>query len=339
MASEQAILDLSAIVEDCITSRIKAGYDASAALTVDIARQVAAEVEAKAKDYTDEEVAKIKELLGGKELTPIFDLLNLIKDLLDGDDDTSNGFDTFNKLVSDTLSNKNTLVSHTTSLSLIQQQIKTLTETLGSNDELLADHEVRIKKLEELDHGSLDCEECHDEILGLVGKAITGAYDSASEIIASYTESTHAATVKNFADELDPVVIEGSASVNETGIISVNVKKVSGRRMKTMALGITNSDNIPEIFTVGTDGSVDVVLETASFSSAESVVAQGLDVDGKEVGGKFIIPTTYPAPPITVDPEPVVVEVEPVTIPVAEDVDVQADSPVVQADGEPPVAS
>jgi hypothetical protein len=347
MASEQAVLDLGAIIEDCITSKIKAGYDASAALTVDIARQVATEVEAKAQDYTDEEIAKIKQLIGGgEELTPILELLNLIKDLLDGDDDTSNGFDTFNKLVSDTLDNKNTLVNHTTTLSLIQKQLQDLTASIEANTKTLVDHDARLKKLEELDHTKLECEECHDGILAVVGEAISGVCESVGETIANYTTANNAITVKNFADELDPVVIEGSASVNETGIVSVDAKKVSGRRVKSMALSITNSSAIPEVFAVGTNGEVKVTLQTASFNSAESVVAQGLGVDGKEVGGKFIIPTTYPVPPVTVDPiepvidpEPVVIEVDPVPIPVAEDVDTQVGNVDVQADGEPPVAS
>jgi len=304
MASEQAVLDLKTIIEDCLTSKIKAGYDANSALTIDIARQVATEVEARATEYTDEEIAKIKALIGGDEdLQPLIDLLNVIKNLLDGDGDTSNGFDTFNKLISDTLANKNTLVNHTTSLSLIQQQLADISTSIGKITSDITDHDDRLKALEGKVHEPVDCEDCHDGILAVVGDAMDAACKAAGTAIANYTSAANATTSRSFADELDPIKATGAANVDVNGIIIVEASKVTGRRMKSLSFTVQGSVTPPQVIALDANGSVTSKLNATSTNPGNSVVMTMLDSNGVQIGASMILLTTYedPLPPIIID--------------------------------------
>ena len=53
MATQEVIDQLTAVAQDCLESKIQAGFDASAALTVDIALEIAQAMEIKANEYTD----------------------------------------------------------------------------------------------------------------------------------------------------------------------------------------------------------------------------------------------------------------------------------------------
>jgi len=312
MATESVVLEFQAVIEACLTDKLKAGYDASAALSVDLARQVAAEIEARAVDYTDAEIAKLTDLIGdGVDLKPITDFMATLKDLLDGDE-TAEGFQVFQKLISDTADNKQTLVNHTTSISLIQS-------TLATFQAELTDHENRIAALEAMDHSQVDCEACHDDMLNIIKAANEAACTAASTAITAYAAAKGAATSVSFADELDPVSFVMTANVDGFGILNVASTLVSGRRADSMLF--TLPDGSFEVFQIGADKQLVGGISTLLFdpTSDSTGTAQAVDGTGAPVGAAITVvitvdPTIPDEPDVVIDPitpvapEPVVEE-------------------------------
>jgi hypothetical protein len=303
MASPDVLLDLQGVIEACLADKLQKGFDASAAISVDLATQVAKEIELRSSEYTDAEIAKLTDLIGGGDLSPLIDLLNTIKQLLDGNDDTTDGFDTFNKLVEDIATNKQTLVNHTTSISLIQS-------TLATFDSKLTDHENRIAALEAIDHTKTNCEECQDGVLNLVKDTMAAACTAASATIDSYVAGKTHAVSTAFADQLDPIAFSATASAddsNNTVLVSGTVN--TGRRVKSIAV-IYDGMQLWRIVPVKADGSYSGVIP-AQFNPDLNPNANfyTLDENEKSVGAGLQVHVDLPEtvnieiPPVA-DPPP-----------------------------------
>ena len=207
MATQEVIDGLTQTIQDCLEAKLQAGFDANAALTVDIAREVANAVEDKANEYTDIEISKVMTLITGGEvdLGPFTEFMNTIKTLLDGDE-TTEGYQVFNTLISDTAANKQLLISHTTTIQSIQNTLTTFQSTL-------ADHETRIAALEAAQHEPMECEDCHDEILNLVKGSMAAACTAADTTLTTHYASEHSSVLAAFVAEMNPVVASFSGQV------------------------------------------------------------------------------------------------------------------------------
>jgi len=233
MATQSVIDDLTTVIQTCLEEKLKAGFDANAALTIDIAREVATNVENKCNTYTDVEITKLVDLIGGGEvdLGPFTEFMNTIKTLLDGDENTE-GYQIFNTLITDTATNKQTLIDHSTSIQLITNQLNTFQTTL-------VDHESRIAALEALDYGDpIDCEECHDDILEIIKDAQAQACTAASDSIAAYQAAETDSIVSDFANEMDPISLFNMTSeVSDTNIITIS-GEYTGRRIANITVSL-----------------------------------------------------------------------------------------------------
>jgi hypothetical protein len=292
MATEEIKLDLQQVIQDCLTSKLQAGFDANAKLTVDIARQVATEIEARASDYTDEEIAKLKDLIGeGVDLKPIQEFMALMKELLDGDESTEK-YDIFSKLVSDTAENKASLISHTSSIALIQQTLVTFNSTLS-------DHENRLKALEALDHTKIDCGECEDGILTLMKDITTAACDASNTAITAYTEAKSGVVSASFADELDPISSVFSADADVNGKVTLEAVFVTGRRVVGISTAL--GGNTPVQVPVTSEEQEFAVEGTYDPKNPARVSVFTVDKDGLQVGTFKSVIVSYEFP-ITTDP-------------------------------------
>jgi hypothetical protein len=199
MATTEVIESLTQVVQDCLEAKLQAGFDANAALSLDIAREVASAVQTKANEYTDVEIANVMSLISGGEvdLGPFTEFMNSVKTLIDGDENTE-GYQIFELLVSDTAANKQTLINQTTTLAAIQQNLTTFQSTL-------ADHEARITALEAAQHEPIDCEDCHDELLNIVKNAIGDACTDSQTTLNAYHSTTSASILASWIAELNPV--------------------------------------------------------------------------------------------------------------------------------------
>jgi hypothetical protein len=284
MATEEIKLDLQQVIQDCLTDKLQAGFDANSALTIDIARQVAVEIEARAADYTDEEIAKLKDLIGeGVDLKPIQDFMALMKELLDGNEETEQ-YDIFAKLVADTAENKASLLSHTSSIALIQQ-------TLVTYDATLTDHENRLIALEAIDHSKIECEECQDDMLTLIKDITSAACDASNTAINAYTAAKSGAVSTSFADELDPIAHTFSADSDVNGNVTLDGEFLSGRRVTGVSTTLAG----------GATTLADVTAKVQSFAisgvydpeNPAGVTVFTIDKDGKQVGVSKVVTVSY----------------------------------------------
>ena len=201
MATQEVIDGLTQTIQDCLEAKLQAGFDANAALTIDIAREVASAVEDKANEYTDIEIDKVMTLITGGEvdLGPFTEFMNTIRTLLDGDEATE-GYQVFITLVSDRAANKQLLISHATTIQSVQNTLTTFQSTL-------ADHETRIAALEAAQHEPMDCEDCHDEILNLVKGSMAAACAGADSSVTGHYVNTHASILASFKAEMSAISI------------------------------------------------------------------------------------------------------------------------------------
>lgn len=180
MATTEVIEDLTQVIQDCIDAKLQTVFDANAALSLDIAREIGEALEAQLTGYTDEQIQTVLTALSANEvdLSPLITFMNEIKALLDGDPLTD-GWQIFDLLTSDAAATKATLVTQSTELSAIQGNLTAFQATLS-------DHSARVAALEAALHTPVDCEECHDDFLALVNGAIDTACDqSAAELAVS----------------------------------------------------------------------------------------------------------------------------------------------------------
>ena len=201
MATQEVIDQLTAVAQDCLESKIQAGFDASAALTVDIALEIAQAMEIKANEYTDVKISEVLTELTNNEvdLGPFTEFMAEIYELLDGDDLTD-GFQIFNLLATDASAALTTLAEHTVTLQTIQNNLSTFQNTLN-------DHTTRIAALEAAQHEPMDCEDCHDEILNLVDGSMDAACVASDTALATYRTNTAASVLAAFQLEMNPVSV------------------------------------------------------------------------------------------------------------------------------------
>jgi len=296
MASKDVVKELQSVVESCLVERIKQGFDANAALTIDIAKQVAEQIEKRATEYTDQEVEKIANLIGGSDLKPLIDLLHTIRDLLDGNENTSDGFDVFNKLLADIADNKQTLINHTTSIGLIKA-------TLEKYDATLSDHENRIKALEEAAKQGIDCEACQDSLLEAVSAAMEAANKAASKTLKKYMTSASKALSEGFADMLDPVELIGSVRITKKNIAKFKAH-TSSKRAKKLQIKVVDT-NAVETFKLKKDGSVTGKLQgTFENVLVNPIEMSLLDGEGNTVGEVLSVIPKYPKGTVVVEEAP-----------------------------------
>ena len=234
MATQEVIDGLTQTIQDCLEAKLQAGFDAQAALTVDIAREVAGAVENKANEYTDIEISKVMTLITGGEvdLGPFTEFMNTIKTLLDGDE-TTEGYQVFNTLISDTAANKQLLISHTTTIQSIQNTLTTFQSTL-------ADHETRIAALEAAQHEPMECEDCHDEILNLVKGSMAASCTGADTTTNAHYASEHASVLDSWKNELDPITLTGSLTEVDGSDPARLLAEAVGRRVYSVSVAYPN---------------------------------------------------------------------------------------------------
>ena len=209
MATQEVIDGLTQTIQDCLEAKLQAGFDAQAALTVDIAREIAGAIETKANTYTDIEISKVTTLIESNEvdLGPFTEFMNTLSTLLDGDE-TTEGYQIFNTLITDTTANSTLLASHVTTIQTIQSTLTTFQSTL-------ADHETRIAALEAGQHEAMDCEECHDAILTIVDDSMESACTAADVANAAHFTANAASTLADFAQRVDPISISCEVDYDE----------------------------------------------------------------------------------------------------------------------------
>lgn len=277
MATQAVINELTAVIQTCLTEKMQQGFDASANLTIEIARELAVAVEAKSTEYTDTEILKVKDLISGDvDLTPFTEFMTLIKTMLDGDEDTE-GFQIFNTLVSDTVVNKQAIISHTSSITLI-------TETLATIQATLTNHEQRIATLEAIDHrgGGVDCESCQDDMLEIVKGAISAGCVASTAAISAYQSAAAATATTSFANELDPIVFTSVVQPNSAGKLTVS-GTYTGRR--PVSVTITFVDGTTSIGALITDDKTFTATSIALAAALEGTITlQGRDAGGTNVG-------------------------------------------------------
>ena len=234
MATQEVISALTTVVQDCLEDKLQAGFDAQASLTLDIAREVANAVENKANEYTDIEITKVMNLItnGEVDLGPFTEFMNSVKTLLDGDENTE-GYQIFNTLITDTATNKQTLINHTTSIGLIQNTLNTFQTTL-------VDHEARITALELAQHEPVDCEDCHDELLNIVKGSISDACTAADATLAAHYDAQSPAIVSGFAQEIDPISITCELEYDPVEDTITCSGEFTGRKVKRVSCEVEN---------------------------------------------------------------------------------------------------
>lgn len=284
MATEANIQELVAAVQTCLADKIQAGYDASSQLSVDIAHELAAIIEAKAANYTDVEIEKVMSLIGGDvDLAPFTEFMNTVKSLLDGDESTEE-YDVFNLLVTDTAANKATLINQGSAITLITQTLTNIQTTLTGLQESITDHEARITTLEEMDHGTTDCESCQDDMLDLVKSAIQTGCEASTAEITAYQTARRTATTTAFADAIDPIF------VNATGAVDTNVFTFTGTvsGVRPASVTVTTPNSVVVSATLVDGGfTVDYAPGVAPEEGDYTVVA--LDAANKIVGAGAVI--------------------------------------------------
>ena len=196
MATLEVISALTTVVEDCLADKLQAGFDANAQLTVDVAKEIAAQLEYETTKYTDIEITEVMNLITNTDvdLGPFTAFMNSMKEILDGDEETE-GYQIFTTLVSDTNNNTQTLINHSTSIGLIQSTLSTMQTTI-------TDHSDRITALENAQHEPLDCEECHDELLDILKSSINNACGATAASISAYRTTTASAVLSDWRNEL-----------------------------------------------------------------------------------------------------------------------------------------
>ena len=243
MATQEVIDQLTAVAQDCLESKIQAGFDASAALTVDIALEIAQAMEIKANEYTDVKISEVLTELTNNEvdLGPFTEFMAEIYELLDGDDLTD-GFQIFNLLATDASAALTTLAEHTVTLQTIQNNLTTFQNTL-------TDHSTRIAALEAAQHEPMDCEDCHDEILNLVDGSMDAACIASDVALATYRTTTSASVLAAFQAEMNPSTATFSA-----------ISTIRNNRDVVTVSGVCTDENIATIRIQYFDGPfVDIV--------------------------------------------------------------------------------
>ena len=288
MATQEVISALTTVVQDCLEDKLQAGFDAQAALTLDIAREVAGAVENKANEYTDIEITKVMNLItnGEVDLGPFTEFMNSVKTLLDGDENTE-GYQIFNTLVTDTATNKQTLINHTTSIGLIQNTLNTFQTTL-------ADHEARITALEQAQHEPVDCEDCHDELLNIVKGSIADACTSADATLNAYYAAEAPVIVSDFAQEIDPVSGTIVAAYDEVALTVAFSGEFTGRKVASVSVTVGAAAPVAAVVDLDAkswsfDGGLTADIDTQNVSIAL------LDAQGADLG-------YAPAPVAVADP-------------------------------------
>jgi hypothetical protein len=292
MATTEVIDSLTQVVQDCLEAKMLAGFDANAALTLDIAREVAAAVQTKANEYTDVEIANVLALISGGEvdLGPFTEFMNSVKTLIDGDENTE-GYQIFELLISDTAANKQTLINQTTTLAAIQQNLTTMQATL-------ADHEDRIAALEAAQHEPLDCEDCHDELLNIVKNAIGDACTDSTAANSAHYSTEHTSVLASWKNELDPITLTGSlvevdgsdparllADATGRRVYSVQVAYPGGSVVDLLAEGASWGIDAP---TALTNGDYTFTVKDESGNMLTSAV-----VNRTVVEGPLVYPTWF----------------------------------------------
>ena len=288
MATQEVIDGLTQTIQDCLEAKLQAGFDAQAALTVDIAREVAGAVENKANEYTDIEISKVMTLITGGEvdLGPFTEFMNTIKTLLDGDE-TTEGYQVFNTLISDTAANKQLLISHTTTIQSIQNTLTTFQSTL-------ADHETRIAALEAAQHEPMECEDCHDEILNLVKGSMAAACAAADVTTGAHYTAEHSSVLAAFSQEIDPVSVTIVAAYDEVALTVAFSGAFTGRKVKSVSVVVGAGAPVAGVF--------DTEAKTWSFDGGltadidgQVVVVKAIAEDGSELGYQAEVTVADPA--------------------------------------------
>lgn len=280
MATQAVINDLTQVIQDCLTRRMQKGFDANAALTLNIARELAKDLEARATKYTDDEITKVKDLISGEvDLTPFTEFMAMIKDMLDGDEDTE-GFQVFNALVADTVANKQAIITHTSSITLITSTLETMQTTLN-------DHERRLADLENADNRGGDCESCHDGLLNIIKESHEAACAAAAQTIDTYQNTRAAALATQFADERDPVAITVELAVKPSGKLAVS-GTVDGRRPAAIT-ALYNDGTAAVAAVIGKAKEFAVESASPASSLAGPVKVQAKDADGLSVGPQVTV--------------------------------------------------
>jgi hypothetical protein len=178
MATIEVIEGLTQVVQDCLEAKMQATFDASAALSVDIAREIGEALEAQLLTYTDDQIRTVMDSLSASEvdMTPLTDFMAEIRTLLDGDSLTA-GWQIFNLLSADAATVKTGLIEQATELSVLQGNLSVFQTALS-------DHSARLATLEAALHAPVDCEECQDPFLGIVNSAIDVACDQSAAALA-----------------------------------------------------------------------------------------------------------------------------------------------------------
>jgi hypothetical protein len=284
MATETILNTLTQTIQDCLEQKMKDGFDANAQLSIEIARSVAKEIEARAKDYTDQEITEVKELIGtgGIDLAPFTDFISVLKEILDGDED-ADGWQILNSLISDTATNKDAIISHTSSIELITTQ-------LGSIQSTLTNHESRLAALEEMEHGGCG-DECQDTILDHVNASMTAACKNVTTAVNAHTTTQTNSLLSAFNEEMDPIQTSILIDVNDTGNIVVS-GKVNGHRPVRVRATLPNGeihdveradDNGYSVSSIADAGNINGVIKVHPLNADSQLI-------GSEVSLNFSAP-------------------------------------------------
>lgn len=241
MANEVKAAELTEIIRECLINHGMASFDQSADYTENLVRAVAVQLETKLTGYTDGEIDKLRGLITGGEvdLKPITDLLALIKGELDGDE-SQDGFQALNKLISDVSATKELTASHSQTLSSIVISITAMNKRFTNHEDRLIELE---KQINDGTGGGHDCEACINEMLTIMAAQQEAACKASQEVLATYATVRGAARQKAFLASLASESAGDSADDSVSADTSTSTVTVGGTTTTTTTTGSTTESS------------------------------------------------------------------------------------------------